>query len=313
MFATELRFGIACPPKLECGESARAREASLQSFSRNWLQFRRSWGPVRRISSHTVAASGVAGADQSRVKGEKAETVEAKAEENPAAKHLNNELSNLLYAGSDPVRQIVILTDTVDTRPFQLSWPSPSVIFAVAPGHAQDASLKEMAASVLKIPKSQLVQYIPEDFAADDNEDEGWGEKLLRVGYRGDKPSVWLLEMRNSFSNTHLQKVLPVASSLMMKDSAFIGAIPASSSSEVETREQLRKLFAAHGFLVEFRKFRIPQSSAGKDGKVILDGSVLLTFSTRQLRLSDPQVEYATMQIMAAEEEGDEEGFTDAW
>ncbi|KAL2621240.1 hypothetical protein R1flu_001445 [Riccia fluitans] len=303
IFTVELRLGIACPPKPGRIPLTKTKEISLLRLSRNRERFRPRWFPLRKISTPTLAAFGVAGPGRSSMEGEKADTAE----------YLDNELSKLLYVGSDPVRQIVILTDKTDTRPFRLTWPSPSVIFAVAPVQATDAALKEVAASGLKAKKHLLVQYISEDFAADENDNEDWGEKLLRVGYRGDRPSVWLLEMQNDLFQGYLQKILPVASSLLMKDSAFIGVIPASSSSEVETQEQLRKLFASHGFLAELRTFGTPESLDEKEGEETHVRSLFVTFYTRQLRLSDPQVEYARMQIMAAEEEGDEEGFIDAW
>ena len=32
--------------------------------------------------------------------------------------------------------------------------------------------------------------------SADDWRDEGWGEKLQRLGYRGDRPSLWIMQVR---------------------------------------------------------------------------------------------------------------------
>ncbi|OAE29131.1 hypothetical protein AXG93_1390s1140 [Marchantia polymorpha subsp. ruderalis] len=210
--------------------------------------------------------------------------------------YLDDRLMDAVNTAGGPVRQIVLMTDGTDTRPYRLNWPSPCVIFDLSPVHMHDTTLRKMA---------------------DDNDDEDWGQKLSRMGYSGEKPSVWVLEMRNAFFEGCLKKILPVASSFLMKDSLFMGVVPATICTEVETRACLKRLFASNGFLAEFEVHRMVESQwtvegSGKETSNLSE-PLLVFFSTRQLRLSDSQVEFARMQIMMAEEAGDEDGFEDAW
>ncbi|KAG6555958.1 hypothetical protein Mapa_001898 [Marchantia paleacea] len=231
--------------------------------------------------------------------------------------YMDDRLMDAVNTASGTVRQIVLMTDGTDTRPYRLNWPSPCVIFDLSPVHMHDATLRKMTASGLSVPRSCLLQHVSTDFSLDDSDDEDWGQKLSRMGYSGEKPSVWVLEMRNVLFEGCLKKILPVASSFLMKDSVFMGVVPATICTEVEIRAYLSRLFATNGFLAEFEVHRRVESlwTLGGSAKETsnLSEPLFLSFSARQLRLSDSQVEFARMQIMMAEEAGDEEGFEDAW
>jgi len=46
------------------------------------------------------------------------------------------------------------------------------------------------------MPPGTLLSHVSADISTgDDWRDEGWGEKLCRMGYRGDRPSIWLLQV----------------------------------------------------------------------------------------------------------------------
>lgn len=46
------------------------------------------------------------------------------------------------------------------------------------------------------MPPGTLLRHVSADICeGEDWRDEGWGEKLVRMGYRGDRPSIWVLQV----------------------------------------------------------------------------------------------------------------------
>lgn len=200
-------------------------------------------------------------------------------------------------------RQVVLLTGPDDVRPYRLPAPAGTLYFQVAsPAYSvTKARLKE---AKVRVPKGCLSKYVPADLASgDDWRDEGWGEKVVRMGYRGDRPSIWLLQGVEGLSEQGLQSILGHASSLAMNGSPFIGELPLSAlavSSREEGAQRLVSAFARCGFLAE-----IVQPSGAQE---TCSG---IAFVAYQQRLSEAQMEKASNEITLAEEGGDEMGFED--
>jgi O-methyltransferase involved in polyketide biosynthesis len=83
----------------------------------------------------------------------------------------------------------------MDTRPYRLSWPPSSLIFDVSPDSIYTAASEKLKAAGAKVPRMCLFQHI----SAEVGEGEGgWGEKLVKMGFRGDRPSVWAMQVRET-------------------------------------------------------------------------------------------------------------------
>lgn len=58
----------------------------------------------------------------------------------------------------------------------------------------------DTAAVGAKVPTSCSFRHVSVLLAEDgDWKDNGWAGKLARCGYRGDRPSVWAMQVRNFF------------------------------------------------------------------------------------------------------------------
>jgi len=92
----------------------------------------------------------------------------------------------------------------------------------------------ELAAVGAKVPTSCSFRHIPVLLAEDgDWKDDGWAGKLVMSGYRGDRPSVWAMQGLQTLTADGLQVVLGHASSMVMKDSLFIGELPLSALGDI--------------------------------------------------------------------------------
>ncbi|CAM6127164.1 unnamed protein product [Calypogeia fissa] len=233
------------------------------------------------------------------------------------SKFIDEQLLQILNEKTEnPVRQTVLMTDGTDTRPYCLLWPSPSVIFDVSPEAAFKATSRKQIEKGLKVPRSCLLQHVSVDLVQQDLGDD-FVDSMVGKGYRGDAPSVWVMEMPIAkLSELCLQEILALASSLLMKGSTFLGVLscPWVGSSE-ETRALLERLFVGHGFTLKVRSYEDLTLTSSMEGTGVLLASppnLRFAFIALQQRLSDAQVEYGRMQIALAEEV-EEDGFEDNW
>ena len=93
--------------------------------------------------------------------------------------------------------QVVLVGDAFDTRPFRLPWPEGTVIFCVASAEAHriaEAALKEQQA---RVPRGCLLRRVPAELQADDS-GGSFAAALERAGFRGDRLSVWVLQVCTS-------------------------------------------------------------------------------------------------------------------
>ncbi|GJP29105.1 hypothetical protein CLOM_g11295, partial [Closterium sp. NIES-68] len=238
-----------------------------------------------------------------------------------------------LVDGTEEIRQVVLLTDGYDTRPYRMAWPRPMVVFDVSPAAPYTACHQCLLEAGARPAGGSMVRHVSADLASgEDWRDEGWGEKLQRHGYRGDRPSLWVLQGLPHLSPSGLKAILGHLQGLLMAGCRVIGELPlqalaphspAVAADPSGALAALSSLFASHGLLAEvhpiplvaaryaenFPTARRLTDNLGGSERAETRSAVLV--SAAQQRMSDAQVELLAEEMRIAETWGDEEGFED--
>ncbi|KAJ7565086.1 hypothetical protein O6H91_02G047300 [Diphasiastrum complanatum] len=207
----------------------------------------------------------------------------------------------------------------MDTRPYRLTWPSGTAMFDVSPGQVYNIARERFKAAGARVPKGCFLQHVSAVLTNGAHlEDEGWTEKLESLGYRGDRPSIWLMQGLEGLSFEGLQRLLGYASGLAMKGSMFAGEVAFNAlgaNFKEEAEESLTRLFLSNGFRVQ----TVHHEDMSKDTdemRTTMDLGVLASslwslFVAQQQKLSEQQLAIISREIQLAEEAGNEEGFED--
>lgn len=218
------------------------------------------------------------------------------------------------------VRQIVLLTDGMDTRPFRLKWPPLTMLFDISFEPVFQMASKKLKEVGVKTSRNSVFRHIPA-------ESSDIQEKLKGMGYRGDRPSIWAIQGFHPMSSDRFEEIIYQISCLAMKDSQLVGEIPltiinADSGAEDHARKWIEKVFKHNGFLVDFISYEDVARDVcqkllidGGQHLVMVDGGELrsVLFVAQQQRLSDDQLEFVRREMDLAEEAGDEDGFEDMY
>ncbi|CAN6165717.1 unnamed protein product [Urochloa humidicola] len=222
-----------------------------------------------------------------------------------ATRYIDDKLQNLV-SNSEDFRQIVLLTDGMDTRPYRLSWPRLSIVHDVSPGKVFSTATRQLRGSGAKVSRNCVMLHTP-------LESRDLQEGLSKNGFNGNRLSLWLLQGLPLPTTTCLENLLLVISNLAMKGSIFIGELlhfrDSTSSMDMGLKQDnLEKLFFTHGFRVSFVQYEDIAKDSGLDvtpwehhGRVL--------FVAEQLRFSDAQMESFRMHFERMDEDADEEGF----
>uniref|UniRef100_A0A7C9AU41 Uncharacterized protein n=1 Tax=Opuntia streptacantha TaxID=393608 RepID=A0A7C9AU41_OPUST len=89
---------------------------------------------------------------------------------------------------TDGLRQVVLLTDGADTRPYRLTWPSSTLIFDVSPDRIYMAASQKLKGIGAEIPRSCLLLHVPLECSSIE-------EALQNKGFNGNRPSIWALQV----------------------------------------------------------------------------------------------------------------------
>ncbi|KAK7269679.1 hypothetical protein RIF29_22413 [Crotalaria pallida] len=221
-----------------------------------------------------------------------------------ATKYIDDKLLSRV-SNIDGVKQLVLLTDGMDTRPYRLKWPTSTIIFDISPERIFKTAAENLEGVGAKISKSCLLYHIP-------LESSDIKQSLQFKGFNGNRSSVWALQGFPVMTLAKLEDVLSMISSLAMKGSLFVGELPAQLSEaepiiESNTRQWMEKLFMSNGFRVEMIDYEgVAQSPEDK----LASGHYRnILFVAEQLRLSDDQMETWRREFQRVEAEGDEDGF----
>ncbi|KAK9798150.1 hypothetical protein WJX73_010549 [Symbiochloris irregularis] len=86
-------------------------------------------------------------------------------------------------------RQIVLLGCGMDSRPFRMSWPEGTILFELAAAEANAAAKAAMEACKARVPRACLLRRVNADLQS--LPAASLERSMERVGFRGDRLSVW--------------------------------------------------------------------------------------------------------------------------
>lgn len=206
---------------------------------------------------------------------------------------------------TDGLKQVVLLTDGMDTRPYRLNWPSSTIIFDISPEQVFKNASEKLKAVGAKIPRGCSLIHVP-------MESSNIEQSLRSKGFSGSRPSIWAIQGLPLITLASFEEILVVISSLAMNGNPFVGELPAwLAETEVgiksTTTQWAEKEFTNNGFRVDVVSYNDIAKSLGKELATTSYKNIL--FSAEQLRFSDDQMETWREQFRRVEEEGDEDGF----
>ncbi|GAV66958.1 LCM domain-containing protein [Cephalotus follicularis] len=205
----------------------------------------------------------------------------------------------------DGLKQVVLLTDGMDTRPYRLNWPNSTVIFDISPERVFKKSAQKLDGVGAKIPRSCLLLQVPLESSD--------LEKCLHAkGFNGNQPSIWAMQGLPVMTLASFEEILFIISNLAMNGCFFFGELPAwLAETEIgiksNTKKWMDKLFMSNGFQVDMISYNEAAKSLGRE---LAPGDYKnILFVAEQLRFSNEQMETWRREFQRVEEEGDEDGF----
>ncbi|XP_043711066.1 O-methyltransferase 1, chloroplastic [Telopea speciosissima] len=203
------------------------------------------------------------------------------------------------------LRQIVLLADGMDTRPYRLNWPNSTIIFDVSLDRVFRTAAQMLEGVGAKIPRNCLFLHVPYKYP-------DIQEILQGKGFMGNQPSLWIFQGLPVLNLASFNEILFIISSLAMKGSLILGELPiwlteTEVGTKSTTQKWMDKLFMSNGFQVEMISFEDVARSVGRDPPS--GGYKNILFVAEQLRLSDDQMESWRREYHRLEEQADEEGF----
>ncbi|KAM7521466.1 hypothetical protein LguiA_011368 [Lonicera macranthoides] len=197
----------------------------------------------------------------------------------------------------DGVKQVVLLTDGMETRPYRLNWPTSTMIFDISP----EVVFRRAAQKL----EGGLFFHVP-------LESSNIQQSLRSKGFTGNRPSIWVLQGIPVTNLTSFKEILFMVSSLAMKGCLFLGELPDFlTDTEIgiksTTTEKMEKIFMNYGFRVDMIGYEEVARNLGKEPA--LGDNDSLIFIAEHLRFSDDQMETWRREFQRIEEDGDEEGF----
>ncbi|KAF5731440.1 hypothetical protein HS088_TW18G00117 [Tripterygium wilfordii] len=205
----------------------------------------------------------------------------------------------------DGLKQVVLFTDGMDTRPYRLNWPPSTIIFDISPERVFKLSAEKLQGVGAKIPRNCLFFHIP-------LESPDLLHSLHAKGFNGNRPSIWAIQGLPVMTLASFEEILCIVSSLAMHGCSFLGELPAWLA-ETElmikstTKQWIDKLFMSDGFRVDMINYNEVARNLGNE---LAPGECKdILFVAEQLRYSDDQMETWRRELQRVEEEGDEEGF----
>ncbi|KAH7521736.1 hypothetical protein FEM48_Zijuj07G0064200 [Ziziphus jujuba var. spinosa] len=119
----------------------------------------------------------------------------------------------------DGLKQVVLLLDGMDTRPYRLSWPTSTIIFDVSQKGYLKEQLKSLKGVGAKLPRSCLFLHVP-------LKSSNLQQSLRAKGFNGNQPSIWAIQGLPLMTLRSFEEILLVVSCLAMNGSFFVGELP---------------------------------------------------------------------------------------
>ncbi|XP_073157101.1 O-methyltransferase 1, chloroplastic-like [Henckelia pumila] len=223
-----------------------------------------------------------------------------------ATKFIDDKLLDVMRI-NDELRQVVLMTDGMDTRPYRLNWPASTILFDVSPERIFKQTIQKLEDVGAKIPRRCLLLHIP-------FETSYIQQHLQSKGFNGSRPSVWVFQGFPILNLADFKDILEDVSNLATKGSLLFGEMPIwlggtenGTTVNESTATWMDKLFTGHGLRVELLDYEEVAHSLGKESTGDRYTNVL--FVAEQLQFSDDQMSFWRTEFQRIEEEGDEEGF----
>ncbi|KAK8954500.1 hypothetical protein KSP39_PZI002699 [Platanthera zijinensis] len=135
-----------------------------------------------------------------------------------ATKFIDDKILNEVNS-FDELRQVVLLTDGMDTRPYRLNWPRYTVIYDISPEAIFKEAHKKLQDSGAKLSKTCMIVHTSMELS-------DLHMLLSRKGFSGYKPSLWVLQGLPLTTLAEFENILSTVSSFAMKGCPFIGEFP---------------------------------------------------------------------------------------
>uniref|UniRef100_A0A0D9WX96 Uncharacterized protein n=1 Tax=Leersia perrieri TaxID=77586 RepID=A0A0D9WX96_9ORYZ len=239
-----------------------------------------------------------------------------------ATRYIDDKLQHFT-SNSDDLRQIVLLTDGMDTRPYRLSWPRLSIVYDISPGRVFSTASQQLRGTGAKISRNCVVLHTS-------SESPDIQECLYKNGFNGNRPSLWVLQGLPLSTFKSLEELLLMGRCHVLYNGEqhqtwlakyilqnlllffYIGSsvtIPLSYIAQASDQERLENLFFTQGFRVSFVHYEevAKDVGLGLDYPSEIHGRAL--FIAEQLRYSDAQMESFRMHFERIDEDADEDGF----
>ncbi|PHU16478.1 hypothetical protein BC332_17683 [Capsicum chinense] len=224
-----------------------------------------------------------------------------------ATKFIDDKLLQTMQS-TDGLKQVVLLTDGLDTRPYRLNWPTSTLIFNVCPEKVFRGALQKLQGAGAKVPRGCMSFHVPSDSFDIEN--------ILRSkGFSGTRPSIWVFQGLPIVNLESFKDILSIVSNLAMKGCLFLGELPVclaeiDAGDQSATKKWLDVLFMSYGFRVKMIEYDEVARNLRKDSAKRASGvGASILFVAEHLCFSDDQMETWRTEFQRIEEEGDEEGF----
>lgn len=135
-----------------------------------------------------------------------------------ATKFIDDKLLNAL-GDDDDLRQVVLFTDGMDTRPYRLNWPRSTLVFDISPQRVFRGAALKLEDVGARIGRSCMFIHVPCESA--DIE-----EMMRNGGFKGTRPSIWVFQGLPVVNLARFKEILSVTSNLATKGSVLLGELP---------------------------------------------------------------------------------------
>ncbi|KAE8660607.1 U1 small nuclear ribonucleoprotein A-like [Hibiscus syriacus] len=192
----------------------------------------------------------------------------------------------------DGLKQVVILSDGMDTRPYRLNWPSSTIIFDISPDRVFQNAAQKLKGVGAKVPRNCLYLHVP-------LESTDIQQALRATGFNGNRPSIWAIQGLPVMTLARFEEILSTVNGMAMKGRKCLPRGVACMSS---TAEWLGNLFMSNAFKVDMIRYNDVAKSLGEVVKPGEHKNIL--FFSEQLRFSNAEMETRRAEM---QEEGFEE------
>ncbi|MBA0583556.1 hypothetical protein Gorai_014408 [Gossypium raimondii] len=205
----------------------------------------------------------------------------------------------------DGLKQVVLFSDGMDTRPYRLNWPSSTIIFDISPERVYQNAIEKLQDVGAKIPRSCLFLHVP-------LESSNIQEALHMKGFNGNRPSILAIQGLPLMTLASFKEILLTVSGMAMDGCLFLGELPAwLAETKIGTKSSTEKwmdnLFMSNGFKVNMVSYHKAAKSLGK--ALELGDHKYILFVAEQLRFSDDQMETWKIESQRVEEDRKGEDF----